>query len=407
MQQGNESYESNKFSIFCLGQYRAITLTERIASLRAVKHKAQNSQVNTDLAEQRMQRWRSQSPFTIGPYFAQRLAMDGITEEEFRRLLGEPTDAVRDYLPATPSWLTNLVKAFSHPASSDSIPLVEKLSSLKTVGFLSAIEPLIHQACNRLNEGVQALSQTCSYLPFDPDTIGDVFCVSLSKQLLTILSRTMVIISAKPLTGFSHGTAGIAWALLELAALTGEERFWTTALAAIDYERSLFSHKVGNWPDLRVFEDPGKVTKNNHKEEEFMIAWCHGAPGIGLARLSMLQHVDNVDIRAEIDAALKTTLSEEFVGNHSLCHGVLGNLEFLLQASQTLDDNQLKGEVYRISAMILDSIEKHGWLCGVPLGVETPGLMTGLAGIGYELLRLAEPERVPSVLALEPPRYYK
>jgi lantibiotic modifying enzyme len=29
--------------------------------------------------------------------------------------------------------------------------------------------------------------------------------------------------------------------------------------------------------------------------------------------------------------------------------------------------------------------------------------MTGLAGIGLQFLRLAEPERVPSVLVLEPP----
>jgi lantibiotic modifying enzyme len=40
---------------------------------------------------------------------------------------------------------------------------------------------------------------------------------------------------------------------------------------------------------------------------------------------------------------------------------------------------------------------------GVPLNVETPGLLLGLAGIGYELLRLAEPERVPSLLTLAPP----
>jgi len=30
--------------------------------------------------------------------------------------------------------------------------------------------------------------------------------------------------------------------------------------------------------------------------------------------------------------------------------------------------------------------------------------MTGLAGIGYGLLRIAVPEGVPSLLALEPPR---
>jgi len=53
---------------------------------------------------------------------------------------------------------------------------------------------------------------------------------------------------------------------------------------------------------------------------------------------------------------------------------------------------------------MLESIDKHGWLSGIPLEVESPGLMTGLAGIGYGLLRLAEPSRVPPVLLLAPPK---
>ncbi|MEW1847765.1 hypothetical protein AB0392_58245 [Nonomuraea angiospora] len=36
-------------------------------------------------------------------------------------------------------------------------------------------------------------------------------------------------------------------------------------------------------------------------------------------------------------------------------------------------------------------------------GVQVPGLMTGLAGIGYGMLRAAAPNRVPAVIALEPP----
>jgi class II lanthipeptide synthase len=59
--------------------------------------------------------------------------------------------------------------------------------------------------------------------------------------------------------------------------------------------------------------------------------------------------------------------------------------------------------VNRLAAIILESIDRDGWRCANPLGVESPGLMTGLAGIGYELLRVAEPKRVPSVLLLEPP----
>ena len=54
-----------------------------------------------------------------------------------------------------------------------------------------------------------------------------------------------------PLAGFAHGAAGVAWALLQLAAATGQERFRTTAQAAIAYERSLFSPESANWADLR------------------------------------------------------------------------------------------------------------------------------------------------------------
>ena len=57
----------------------------------------------------------------------------------------------------------------------------------------------------------------------------------------------------------------------------------------------------------------------------------------------------------------------------------------------------------RQAATILTSIHQRGWLRGVPLAVETPGPMTGLAGISYGLLRLAAPQHVPSVLTLQSP----
>jgi class II lanthipeptide synthase len=215
------------------------------------------------------------------------------------------------------------------------------------------------------------------------------------------LGWVIVAAGPTPLAGFSHGAAGIAWALLELAALTGEERFRTAACAAITYERSLFSHEAGNWPDLRELKTARQAGDND--QQRLMMAWCHGAPGIGLARLCSLQHLDDAAIRVEIDTALQTTLAQGFGNNHSLCHGDLGNLELLLQASQVLEEPQWRAQVDRIAVIILESISRDGWLCGTPLGVESPGLMTGLAGIGYGLLRLAEPTRVPSVLVLAPP----
>ena len=180
-------------------------------------------------------------------------------------------------------------------------------------------------------------------------------------------------------TGFAHGAAGIAWALLQLGELTERETFYQAGVAAIADERN------------KIFGD----TKNP--------IWCNGISGIGLARLAALKYINDSQIRDEIQNALDITLERGWGMNHSLCHGDLGNLDLLLQARTILKDAKFEGQINRIAAMILESSQKNGWLCGTLLGVETPGLMIGLAGIGYGLLRIAQPHRVPSVLILEHP----
>ncbi len=204
-----------------------------------------------------------------------------------------------------------------------------------------------------------------------------------------------------PLAGFSHGAAGISWALLELATQTGEDRFKTAALGGIAYERSLFSAKDENWPDLRVTDtDPEQVQGGSLP---FPVSWCHGAPGIGLARLLCRRRLDDPLLDAELETALRTTVARGFGYNHCLCHGDLGNLELLLEAARVWPGSSWSNDAARLAAGILNAIGRDGWICGNPLGVESPGLMTGLAGIGYGLLRCAEPARVPSVLSLAPP----
>ncbi len=205
----------------------------------------------------------------------------------------------------------------------------------------------------------------------------------------------------RPLAGFAHGAAGIAWALLELAGVTGNKRYRVAARLAIDYERSLYSPEAQNWPDLRQAELPGADAVPN--SSRFMVAWCQGAAGIGLARLLALPHLNDSKLGDEVDVALRTTLTRGFGRTHSLCHGDMGNLDLLLEASQMLNDRGWRAQTDRLAAMILDSIDRHGWQCGGPEAVEMPSLMLGLAGIGYEMLRLAEPDLVPSVLVLAPP----
>ncbi|HEY7127789.1 MAG TPA: type 2 lanthipeptide synthetase LanM family protein [Ktedonobacterales bacterium] len=208
-----------------------------------------------------------------------------------------------------------------------------------------------------------------------------------------------------PLAGFSHGAAGIAYSLLALAAASGETRFKQMALAALAYERSLYIPAAQNWLDLREGNEEAMKNKRAKTEKEhlFMTAWCHGAPGIGLARLASLPYLDDPQLREEIRVACETTATQGFGWNHSLCHGDLGNLETLLVAARTLKSPIYHEQVDRLAGMLLDEHTMHKWVTGVPIAVETPGLMTGMAGIGYELLRLAAPEQIPSVLLLSPP----
>ncbi|ATB50461.1 type 2 lanthipeptide synthetase LanM family protein [Corallococcus macrosporus] len=202
----------------------------------------------------------------------------------------------------------------------------------------------------------------------------------------------------RALCGLAHGGAGIALALLRLASATGEARFHAAALETLAYERGQFSPEAGDWPDLRA--DAGM---HGGDGPAFMCGWCNGAPGIGLGRISSLPLLDDARVRGEITAAVNATLAGGLGYNHGLCHGDLGNVLFLLEAARALHDDTLLRRTYQLAGGILQSIESHGHLHGLPDSIETPGLMVGLAGIAHGLARLAAPERVPDVLSVAPP----
>jgi lantibiotic modifying enzyme len=115
-----------------------------------------------------------------------------------------------------------------------------------------------------------------------------------------------------------------------------------------------------------------------------------------------LRYLDSWRVRSEILDAARATLKNGFGGNHCLCHGDLGNVEFLAVAAARFGDVPLRRDVAQIAAGVMQRIDERGWRCGTLREVETPGYLTGLAGIGDALLRVAE-TRLPSVLMLEPP----
>ncbi len=202
--------------------------------------------------------------------------------------------------------------------------------------------------------------------------------------------------ASQPLTGFSHGAAGMGWALLRYAAATGDQAAREIGLAAFAYERTLYREDTGNWPDYRVI-----AGRTPSADGSGLHAWCHGSPGIGLSRAD-LRHLDDPDIAADLDLAVRAMLARGPQANHSLCHGQLGNLE-LLTTAVAAGRRDLAPVWAEWATAALDGLARFGPACGTPGGVATPGLMSGLAGIGHGLLRLAAPEQVPSVLLLHAP----
>jgi lantibiotic modifying enzyme len=207
-------------------------------------------------------------------------------------------------------------------------------------------------------------------------------------------------VARRNLTGFGHGTAGYAWALCELYAARGERRFLDAALEAIRYENSVFVPDRNNWPDYRFADGRDRPAPCG-------LAWCFGAPGIGLSRLRAYEiHRDDRhrdDARAALMAITRALEDAPSVAgaDFSLCHGWAGIGEFLTRAETVLGE----AEAGQCARKIAADGSAHGagtdaWHCGLLRGT-SPSLMLGLAGIGHFYLRLAEPA-VPSVLLVSP-----
>lgn len=206
--------------------------------------------------------------------------------------------------------------------------------------------------------------------------------------------------AAVPLSGYSHGSAGIAAALARLGAATGDARFGDAALVAAQHENRLHDPQVGNWRDLR-----GAASEEDARPARFQCAWCHGAPGIGLGRLAMVQAgLQQQPVRQDLDAALAHTLAQPPAESDHLCCGEGGRIALLLSAGTGLGRADLRAAALdRTGRMLARARAAGGYQLFRGLGPAAvhPGFFQGSAGIGHLLLRAADPERHADVLGFE------
>ena len=194
------------------------------------------------------------------------------------------------------------------------------------------------------------------------------------------------------LNGMSHGAAGFAYALASLSAATGRDEFAKAASECIAFENLSYDAERSNWPDLRGDGEPG-----------WPCQWCHGAPGIGLARIAMTK-------RGGLDSKLLATdIRNALVGVErgwpgpldTLCCGALGSIEFFCEAGSALGRSDLRELASRRLMNLLEAATSTGdyrWNSGNRQF--NLGLFRGLAGVGYTSLRQVDGS-LPNVIIWE------
>jgi type 2 lantibiotic biosynthesis protein LanM len=195
-----------------------------------------------------------------------------------------------------------------------------------------------------------------------------------------------------PLNGMSHGAAGFAYALAALAAASGREDFAAAAEECIAYEDQTYSTERNNWPDLRGDGDA-----------VWLCQWCHGAPGIGLARIGthkrgrLTARIGTIDIRNALAG-----VERGWPGHvDTMCCGTLGSIELFCDAGEVLGRDDLVDLASRRMAAVLEAGKSSGdYLWNVGSRRFNLGLFRGLAGVGYTCLRRVDPA-LPNVLVWE------
>jgi type 2 lantibiotic biosynthesis protein LanM len=195
--------------------------------------------------------------------------------------------------------------------------------------------------------------------------------------------------------GMAHGATGIGWALARLASApairaetgTGTSAIGRTAAAAFAFEEHTYDPELAGWIDLRV---PGHTGA----------AWCHGAVGIGVAAADLLEQ-DEDRWRDVLRRAAASCWRDGRGWNHTLCHGDSGVWEVLDHA---LAHGVAPAGVDRATrdAHLLSSLEEFGPISGMARDTFAPGLLPGVGGIAYQLLRMHPDSPLPSLLLPDP-----
>lgn len=181
-----------------------------------------------------------------------------------------------------------------------------------------------------------------------------------------------------PLAGLAHGNSGFLVAYARMMYITGANSYEKKIMQLLEYEKTLYSEKEKNWIDLR----PNSAKTMN--------AWCHGAPGILLARMELSKVMSSKQIEQDIRLAAETLFMQK-PGNHvCICHGIIGNLLIMHTYLEQHDDKIYRQKYENLKHNFLTNFSEYE--SKIPYEILNPALMNGICGIGLGLLAIYDAE---------------
>ncbi|HYK88706.1 MAG TPA: lanthionine synthetase LanC family protein [Acidobacteriota bacterium] len=112
--------------------------------------------------------------------------------------------------------------------------------------------------------------------------------------------------------------------------------------------------------------------------------------------------LDTLQVRQDISHGLRATRLAGTQGLDTVCCGIMGLVEVFVVAAKELGDPACLQEARKVASSVLRRARQSGsYALGWKKAPYLASFHQGMAGIGYEFLRLAAPASLPSLLLCE------
>lgn len=196
-----------------------------------------------------------------------------------------------------------------------------------------------------------------------------------------VLPAGVAEMEGKSYTGCAHGAAGIVHFLAVHGQVRGDASSIESAVRGGEWlldEAAPTASRAGlSWPMT-----PGA--------SESWTWWCHGAPGIAQAFLSLYEATGDALHSGAAHGCLRTIAENLRAPNLSQCHGLAGLGELLMEGADVLGDADLRRKGAQVAHLLADLAAPVRAGCGwrvENLFTMEADLMTGSAGVMHVIAR--------------------